>query len=393
MKKEKINNIFMLIMFFCLIAYGALALIRTPKDVSYTENRNLNKFQQFTIKGFLDGTYQSGLENAFTDQFVGGGRIKNLMNKNLSFSRYMVNVPALCEDAYISVGNGYYFWNCNQQFVSYPIEDSEAIQARYERIGKKYSEINGKLDMHYYYITSPINYNMTKNQMGVNISDLMKNHFKGEYKFDYLKIETPEQLMSYFYKTDHHWNYNGSYEGYKDIMKLLDAEEEIKEPLEKVVFDFDFYGSASRVTSIYEYAGPFTAYKFDYSEHDMYINGNKASYGAENEYFNGRYNTSKEMNHYGIFYGGDYGEVMFDFKNNKKDNVLIIGNSFTNAVNKLVASGFNKTYVIDLRHYESAFGQKFDIEKYAKEKDIDKVLILMDFTYMAGAEFDMWGDK
>ena len=393
MKKEKTNNIFFLIMFFCFLAYGMLALIRTPKDISYSENRTLNKFQQFTVTNFLDGTYQSGLENAYTDQFVGGGRIKNLMNNNLSFSRYMVNIPELCEDAYISVGNGYYFWNCNQQFVSYPTKDSEEVQKRYEKIGKKYSTLNNKLDMYYYYVTSPINYDMSKEKMSVNVSELMENYWSGDYKFDYLKVDNSEELMSYFYKTDHHWNYKGSYEGYKDIMKLLGAESEIKKPVETISFDVDFYGSASRVTSIYEYAEKFTVHKFDYQEHEMFIDGEKRNYGAEKEYFNGKYETSKEMNHYGIYYGGDYAEVLFDFKKPKKDNVLIIGNSFTNAVNKLVASGFNKTYVVDLRHYENTFGKKFNIEEYVKENEIDKVLILMDYTYMLGAEFDMWGDK
>lgn len=392
MKKDKINNIFMLIMFFCLLAYGMLALIRTPKEISYTENRNLNKFQQFTAKGFIDGTYQTGLENAFTDQFVGGGRIKNLMNKNLSFSRYMTNVPALCKDAYISVGNGYYFWNCNEQLVKYPQTNDKKDIMNLEQIAKKYTELNKKIDMYYYYISSPVNYNLTTLEPEIDVQTFMKKHIHGEYKFDYLKFESSEELLDYFYKTDHHWNYKGSYKGYKDIMKLLEVEE-IKAPVEEIKFDFEFYGSASRVTSIYEYAENFAVYKFNFGQYDTYIDGNKSYYGAENEYFNGRYNTSKEVNHYGIYYGADYGEVMFDFKQDKKDNLLIIGNSFTNSVNKLIASGFNKTYVIDLRHYENVFNESFNIEKYVKEKEIDKVLILMDITYMTGAEFDMWGDK
>ena len=32
-------------------------LIRKIKDISYIENRNLNKIQMLTISSFLDGTY------------------------------------------------------------------------------------------------------------------------------------------------------------------------------------------------------------------------------------------------------------------------------------------------------------------------------------------------
>ena len=393
MKKDKINNIFMLIMFFCLLAYGMLALIRTPKEISYTENRNLNKFQQFTAKGFIDGTYQTGLENAFTDQFIGGGRIKNLMNKNLSFSRYMVNIPALCEDAYISVGNNYYLWDCKEQLLNYTFKDSEEVQNRFEKLGKKYSELNKKYNMNYYYITSPKNYNLKENKLEVDIFKVLEEYWTGEYNFDYLKVENTEELLSYYYKNDHHWNYIGSYEGYKEIMTLLNQKNEIKTPLKKVTFDFDFFGSASRVTSIYDYNELFEVYKFDYEKHKVYINGVESSYGKEEEYFNGEYNIAKETNHYGEFYGGDFGEVKYDFEQPKKENVLIIGNSFTNAVNKLIASGFNKTYIVDLRHYEGAMGEKFNIDKYIEKNDIDKVLIIMDYSYMIGEEFDMWGEK
>ena len=393
MKKDKINNIFMIIMFICLLAYGMLALIRTPKDISYTENRNLNKFQQFTAKGFIDGTYQTGLENAFTDQFIGGGKIKDIINQKVSFSRYLADIPFICENKYVKIKSEFYFWDCNEQFVKMATTYTDADKERYEKLGEKYSELNEKYDMYYYYITSPLNYDLTKNEEVVKVSEVMKKFWKGPYKYDNLSVENAEELLSYFYKTDHHWNYKGSYNGYKDIMKLLNAEKEIKEPLETVTFDVKFYGSSSRVTSIYDYADNFTVYKFDYKVHDTYVDGNMATYGEEESYFLGKYNTTKGMNHYGIYYGGDMGEIIYDFKEKKKDNVLIIGNSFTNAINKLIASGFNKTHIIDLRHYEGAMGEKFDIDKYIEKNDIDKVLIIMDYSYMIGEEFDMWGEK
>ena len=73
--------------------------------------------------------------------------------------------------------------------------------------------------------------------------------------------------------------------------------------------------------------------------------------------------------------------------------IMAIIEIIKNAINKLIASGFNKTHIIDLRHYEGAMGEKFDIDKYIEKNDIDKVLIMMDYSYMIGEEFDMWGEK
>ena len=39
--------------------------------------------------------------------------------------------------------------------------------------------------------------------------------------FDHLKYSTYEQFCDYFYTTDHHWNYKGSYQAYKDIVRML----------------------------------------------------------------------------------------------------------------------------------------------------------------------------
>ena len=41
----------------------------------------------------------------------------------------------------------------------------------------------------------------------------LKNNFHADY-FDHLKYTTFKAFCSYFYTTDHHWNFRGSYQGY-----------------------------------------------------------------------------------------------------------------------------------------------------------------------------------
>lgn len=85
--------------------------------------------------------------------------------------------------------------------------------------------------------------------------------------------------------------------------------------------------------------------------------------------------------------------MVFDFNKPKKTNLLILGSSYTNPINKLIASHFNKTYVVDLRHYAWAKGEDFNIKEYLKDNKIDKVLIISDFNFLQDHDFDIEWSK
>ena len=113
-----------------------------------------------------------------------------------------------------------------------------------------------------------------------------------------------------------------------------------------------------------------------------------ASYGNEKEYLRQEFSKEKFANHYALYYGDDYGEVIIE-GNSGKRNLLIIGDSYTNSVNKLIGTHFNKTYDVDLRHYKEAFNEDFDIKTYIEKNDIDKVLIIMNYDLLLNSIFDI----
>ena len=90
---------------------------------------------------------------------------------------------------------------------------------------------------------------------------------------------------------------------------------------------------------------------------------------------------------YGLFYGGDEGEIIFDTGRKNRPSILIFGNSFDNAILKLIAGHFNKTYSIDLRHYEKTMGKPFLIDEYMKTHIIDKVLFIGNQDILKQKEF------
>ena len=62
----------------------------------------------------------------------------------------------------------------------------------------------------------------------------------------------------------------------------------------------------------------------------------------------------------------------------KKDNTSV------DEINGLIASHFNRTYVIDGRHYND-----FKVFDYIEKNNINKVLIIMDFNFVSMSAFEL----
>ncbi len=201
-----------------------------------------------------------------------------------------------------------------------------------------------------------------------------------------LKIDSLETYKKYFYKTDHHWNYIASYEGYSQIIRMLLGEEEpLLEPVETVAFNAMFNGSYNKRLGRQDSDQPFTVYRFDYPEMTIRINGKKKKvYGRQAEYFAGKYSVKKKLtNHYEAFYGGDQGLIEFCTEQPDKENIIIFCNSFSNAVKMLIASHFNHTYFLDLRHYYEDMGEKFNLTRSVKNWNVTKVMLLGDGAFFS----------
>ena len=218
----------------------------------------------------------------------------------------------------------------------------------------------------------------------------------------------------YLYLTDHHWQYIGSYKGYKEVFHLLNLDKE-GETLNKPITPNSSYGvsddcppklvegykpvlvsrlhheSKSRATGTSnKFYDKFYVYVFDYVPMKIIINGEKGEYGNQGEFLKNK-DIALEFNlKYGTFYGGDEGEIIFDTGRKDRPNILIFGDSFDNAILKLIAGHFNKTYSIDLRHYKDCLGKPFSIDEYMKMHKIDKVLFIGNYDLFSQEPFQQF---
>ena len=70
-----------------------------------------------------------------------------------------------------------------------------------------------------------------------------------------------------------------------------------------------------------------------------------------------------------------------------RKNILLLGDSFDNAIRKLVASHFNKTFSVDERTYEEDMGEPFILAEYVQKNDIDIVVYDGDILAFSGDAF------
>ena len=382
------------------------------------ENRKSNLYPEWQDSLWIEGEYQQEVNNAVADQlplimdtkknfyWLRNGVLNNIQNR--LYTDYM--------DYYVHFRKGIYLYgDKNSPYLLYkPNKLNEKLQGNIQTMAKKINDAalrHQNKVFYVYYIEGDIDIRYdTKKITGIyeflkdNLS-LAQNHIAC------FKVRNFEEYKRDFNKTDHHWQYIGSYKGYKEVFHLLNLDKE-GETLNKPITPNSSYGvsddcppklvegykpvlisrlyhdSKCRVTGTPDmFYDKFYVYAFDYVPMKIIINGEKGEYGKQEEFLKNK-DIALEYNlKYGLFYGGDEGEIIFDTGRKNRPSILIFGNSFDNAILKLIAGHFNKTYSIDLRHYEKTMGKPFLIDEYMKTHIIDKVLFIGNQDFLKQKEF------
>ena len=387
MKKEYYIDLVFLVIVLAIILGGFIKPIIKPAYINDLENRRANQLPKFTLTDFMDKKVQDLYEDAYADQIPLSGKMK-LLNNSLTFGTKMSYLKAVDNNIYKKIGK-YYLVDDYLTSLFIPVEKVTKALDEKINIFNKIQEQNKKVDFYVFYAESDRDINFINNNKS-NTYEYIKKNLNSKIKSSLLEINSLDEFKKLYYRTDHHWNYEGSYAAYKNIIKLILGEsEKILEPNKKLSFTSIFDGSQARdLGGVLYFNEPFNAYDFSFEEHDVYTNRKKVDNIVDRE---GIKNNNPKYIKYADWYGTDYGLLEYDFKNNKKDNLLILGDSYDNAINELIASHFNKTYNVDLRHFERSMGKAFDINEFIKEYDIDKVLYVGSYIYYTYPDFVLKG--
>lgn len=366
----------------CFLFLGLGKALFFPKETNFYENRTANQPPRFTAAAWVQGGFQDELEAALTDQIplaqkleFGYHQVTNSFLKNC-----LLHLSAIYPNRYFAYHDLMIFGGDR---IVYP---TVYLDQKQELLDKKIKGLNElfarfpALPFYVYYIEKDTDLNLESGYLS-GISDYVLNglNLPDEQKGCFT-VRSFHDFQNWFYRTDHHWNCDGSYRGYIQVMNLL-GKTDVLSPLgdaERIVGGMS--GAKARVSGGSAlFTEDLYAYRYPFPEMEITIDGMPVDdYGMQTAVF-----TSKDDGTIGYsnFYGGDDGEIVFHTNQSGAGNLLVLGESFDNAILKLIASGYENTYSVDLRNYEHEMGAPFDFDHYIAENQIDQVLLIGNVDY------------
>lgn len=368
---------------------------RTPEQSAPNLTYALKLIQQGKITDGLDILLSLFTSREFVQKF------ENLINEKIPFHVDAIRISKAVDRSIIKLAYGftddrvipadmtlafYYDTEFEQLLFTPTMFDSHAKQIiddriqNYQELIQLYPDTNFYLYYHQTLHNSefhPLNPVFPEADSGRSLAYFEQNLPDG-LTFGKFLLTSHEDHLEYYYRTDHHWRVNAIIRAYQEIYTMLSKNYPgMSQPLtmtKTIEFpDINFLGMMARRDLYPVKADEFVVEDVILPAHDLIESGQKVDYDRRAIYFEGKYSTIPYINHYNAFYGEVADLIEYDFHNTSDRNLLIIGSSYQNSLDPLLASHYDKTYCVDLRYYTD-----FSLSAFLSEREVDDILIIGD---------------
>ncbi|MDO5792331.1 MAG: hypothetical protein Q4Q41_07175, partial [Coriobacteriia bacterium] len=124
-------------------------------------------------------------------------------------------------------------------------------------------------------------------------------------------------------------------------------------------------------------------YGFDLPDYDLWVSGSEKDEDFVNSivrYGDGDWPSESFTNYYADYYHTDYPQLIFANKSKDADkSLLIVGDSYTNCIERLYVNHYKKVFVYDPRLAKETLSEF--MERYNNE--VDDVMYMMCYTNLA----------
>ncbi|MBQ8541648.1 MAG: hypothetical protein IJ435_09280 [Clostridia bacterium] len=336
--KSKITTFVFAIVLFVT---SAICIVKPSGSYSESERRPLEKMPAFTAEKVFDGTFMTGFEKYATDQFPARDFLRGvkaafvtdvLMKKD--------NNSLFVKDGHISKLDG----SINESMLDY-------AATLFERLAAKHAK--GKV---YFSIVPDKNLYLTENSIypSMDYTAFIESMKQKTPFMEYVDITHLLDIDDY-YKTDTHWRQ----EKIAPVAAFLANTMGTVIPAEYTENEVerDFYG-------VYhgQLALPFEADKMVYLTNSV-IDQFNVTYLSTGEAVRGDvYNMKKAMGRdmYEMFLSGSESVVVIEnpMAENTKE-LVIFRDSYASSLAPLLAQGYKKTTLVDIRYMQSAFLENY----------------------------------
>lgn len=344
--------------FFALFLGGFLIwhIVLPDRERSDTENRTLAQFPSYSWASLKDGSYTKALEEYFADQFpLRDGwtglkaRVEQLLGKSEFKGVY------LCGDTLISK-------------VETPDETLLSNNLSYiQRLAGK-TEANVTVGM----IPSAAHIWKDKLPYGAQSWDQTElletvGETTGLPTVDFLTALSAHAEEQIFYRTDHHWTTLGAFYGANAVLESLEKETLKEEDFTPEMASDAFYGTLYSTSGVH-WTAPDTM-EYWVEEEGLQVASWRTGKEEEAPLYDRTYLEKKDK--YSSFLGGN--QPLCVIKNEAVTDgskLLLIRDSYSDAMAPFLAQRFSEVHLMDLRQYRASAAQ------YAAANEINEILVV-----------------
>ncbi len=379
-----------------LIEYRTLASFpRFPVDEIKTSVKHLlqgNKREAFDILNglFVERSYQNDFETATPDQIP--YRSEAILISN-TFDRQIIRLAyPFFKDPAIPTGMraGIYQMQDDGRLIIPPVSFGPAEMAEIDLKITSYKDLiaaNPGVNFYLLYIDviessefNPLNADYPDADSGRSFAYFDANKPEG-LNVGRLAFSSYEDYKKYFFRSDHHWNIHGTLKGYEIVYNMVVQNYPDISPMHPIdsVYtfpDIEFLGSWAR-TAYYpiQPADKFEVALLNFPPYRVFDKeGNEIDYNKHDEYFAGDYLTVPFTDHYIEYHGSDHVDLIeYVFENGASKNLLLVGDSYINPFEPIMASHYHHTYSLDPRRWR---GIDLSLSEFRKDHQVDDVIIV-----------------
>lgn len=371
MKKDK-----PIIVLFLIIVFGVFAFYPVKYILLKTNKLNLissDNWKTYEKSGNRIKDLVMNLETAIDNRTVNYFPFYNDVTS--AFYNFNIKMDSLFSDkVYVKAnydGENLFYDKENNFYFLLNNLSSEELNSRIKTQISFYNDISDKYPNVNLYVYLPLRYEVTNFSNLHNLNNYVnkfKNGLNKNIHVSMLESINIDEYLTYFYKTDHHYNSVGALKAYNDIVKMMNINN--TKELSIVNVQSPYYGSFAR-TALNKNVSD-NLMDFDY-QNDVKSNNLDSKFKPRT--------IVKKANpfydYYISYYNGQYDEVIYssDVQNNR--NLLIISDSLSWQVDYILAENFENTYVINLR-YGKWKTDKLYLKEYLAEHNITDILFLQE---------------
>lgn len=359
------------IVLFCgtLFLIPLLTLMREPATVSYYENRSLAVFPPFSMQAVLGGEYFSQVETWVDDHLAERDQLLKLnTQKELALHSPVVNNTVIAQDILLPY-HGTVLDHYNEESMTKELDMLQTLNDYCRQKGIEFLYIgipeqsNAFRDRYPSYL-NPSSYRDDSMRIDfmANVETLGIDHI---WMAQYLSVDYDK----FYSKTDHHYNLYGAYETYLRVMSYLNSNgfaAPVTTDLTITPVNTAFLGSRNRKL--------FGLFDTD----DRLYTGTLAEPVPFTRMDNGKsveatVYSENNRNAYAYYMGGDVAETIIRTNRPELPDVLVVGDSFTNALETILYTSFDEMRSLDYRYYTGE-----SIYSYLEKWQPDVILYVRD---------------